>query len=105
MYALIYKSGMCLGIFSSKRIMQAVIEEIIRGDYQKTGVYGNFNFRYIKFNADEPWVVREDKVDSCEAGALFSFSTMHTEKFVHKVQTDWNTGKVLDMDAKSTTNI
>ena len=40
-----------------------------------------------------------------ETRALLSLHTMHSEKFIHKVKTDWSTGEILDMDADTTNNL
>lgn len=105
MYALIYKSGMFLGVFSSKKTMRIVIETMIKDQYQKNGYNGNYNFRYIKFNPDEPWIVKNGEDAPKETNALLSLYTMHSEKFIHKVKTDWTTGEILDMDADTTNNL
>ena len=104
MYALIKGTGMFIGFFSTKKKMQIVIEELIRSDFEKDGHYGNYNFRYIKLNIDEPWFTKDGKAAPKETNALFSLSTIHDEKFTHKVLTDWSTGKILSMDAEKTTN-
>lgn len=105
MYALIYKSGMFLGIFSSKKTMRIVIEAMIKDQYERDGYYGDYHFQYIKFNQDEPWITKTGKDAPVETCALLSLSTMHPEKFIHKVKTDWSTGEILDMDADTTNNL
>lgn len=106
MYALIKGTGSFIGVFSSKKTMQTIIETLIKDDYEKNGgPCGNFNFRWIKFKADQPWFTINGVEPSKEATALLSLSTMHTEKFVHKVMTDWSTGKIISIDAENTTNI
>lgn len=105
MYALIYKTGSFLGIFSTKRKMQELINIMIKDSYEKDGHYGNFNFRWVKFNVDEPWFTKNGKSAPKESNAILSLFTMHEEKFIHKVKTDWSTGKILSMDGDSTTNI
>lgn len=106
MYALIKGTGMLVGIFSSKKTMQTIIETLIKDDYEKNGgPCGNFNFRWIKFKADQPWFTINGVESPKEANALLSLSTMHTEKFVHNVMTDWSTGKIISIDAENTTNI
>ena len=105
MYALIYKAGSFLGVFSSKAKMKAVIETMIKDNYEYSGTYGNFNFRWVKFNIDEPWFTIGDKEPSNESRAILSLFTLHTENFTHKVMTDWSTGKILSFDADNTTNI
>lgn len=105
MYALIYKSGNFLGVFSSKAKMKQVIEMIIKGSYEDTGYHGNYNFRWVKLNVDEPWFTPSGVEPSKESQAIFSLHTMNTEKFIHKVMTDWSTGKILNMDANDTTNV
>lgn len=105
MYALIYRTGSFLGVFSSKEKMRTIIETIIKDNYEDSGTYGNFNFRWVKFNVDEPWFTIGGVKPSNESRAILSLYTMHEEKFTHKVMTDWSTGKVISMDAESTTNI
>lgn len=105
MYALIYKTGSFLGVFSSKAKMRAVIETLIKDKYEDSGTYGNFNFRWVKFKVDEPWFTIGGKDPSNESRAILSLFTMHEEKFTHKVMTDWSTGKILSFDADNTTNI
>lgn len=104
MYALIYKGGHFLGVFSSKKSMKNVIEAIIKNQYEIDGYHGNYNFRYIKFNPDEPWLTKDGENAPDETYALFTFYTMHSERFTHKVKTDWSTGEILDMDADDTSN-
>ena len=105
MYALIYKAGSFLGVFSSKAHMQVVIKQIIKDAYETDGCYGNFNFRWVKFNINEPWFTKDGKEAPKETKALLSLYTMHDEKFIHKVMTDWSTGKIISMDGKETTNV
>ena len=45
MYALIYRTGSFLGVFSSKEKMRTIIETIIKDNYEDSGTYGNFNFQ------------------------------------------------------------
>lgn len=105
MYALMYKTGSFLGLFSTKKNMQIVIDTIIKDDYEKNGYYGNFNFRWVKLNVDEPWFTKDGKDAPSETRAILSLFTMHEEKFIHKVKTDWSTGKIISMDGDSTTNV
>lgn len=106
MYALIKGTGMFIGVFSSKKTMQTLIELLIKEDHKKNGgPCGNFNFRWIKFKADQPWFTINGVEPPAETNALLSLSTMHTEKFTHKVLTDWSTGKIISLDSDRTTNI
>lgn len=105
MYALIYKSGIFLGVFSSKKTMRIVIEAMIKDHYETNGYHGDYHFQYVKFNPDEPWIIKTGEAAPVETRALLSLSTMHSEKFIHKVKTDWSTGEILDMDAKTTNNL
>lgn len=105
MYALIYKSGSFLGVFSSKEHMQVAIEQIIKDHYEIDGCHGNYNFRWIKFNVNEPWFTKDGKEPPKETRAILSLYTMHEERFIHKVKTDWSTGKIISMDSDNTTNI
>ena len=105
MYALIYKGGCFLGIFSSKEKMHEFIKMIIKDDYEKNGYYGDFHFQYVKFAMNEPWFTPGGVDPSPESKAILSLYTMHPEKFVRKVKTNWSTGEILDMDAKTTSDI
>lgn len=105
MYALIRRSGSFVGIFSSKENMRLVIEALIKDSYETNGYHGNYNFRYIKFNVNEPWITVDGNDAPKETTAILSLSTMHTEYFTHCVKTDWSTGKILDMDSDKCTNI
>ena len=105
MYALIYKTGMFIGFFSSKKKMQIIIEAMIKDSYEKTGHNGNYNFRWVKLNVDEPWFTKDGKDAPKETNAILSLFTMHEEKFIHKVKTDWSTGKIISMDGNNTTNV
>lgn len=106
MYALIRGTGSFIGVFSSKKTMQTIIELLIKEDCEKNGrPCGNFNFRWIQFKADQPWFTINGIESPKETNALLSLSTMHTEKFTHKVMTDWSTGKIISMDGKETTNV
>ena len=95
MYALI-RRGILVGIFSTKDHMRIVIEQIIKDEKETNGTpVGNMSFRYIKFKANCPWF---DDSSDMEAGkALFSFSTMHTERFPNVVETDWSTGEIIKL--------
>ena len=105
MFALIKGTGMFIGFFSTKERMKFVIDEMIQDEYETTGYHGNYNFRYVEFNLDEPWFCRDNEYPAEVGKALFSLSTMHTEYFTHCVKTDWSTGEILDMDADDTTNL
>ena len=82
MYALI-KNQQLIGIFTSKKTMRNAIEELIKDSYKDTGVHGDYHFRYTQFKLDEI------------SSELVSFFTMRTEKFEHKVETQWHTGEIL----------
>lgn len=105
MYALIYKGGYFLGVFSSKTTMRIVIEAMIKDQYEKNGYHGDYHFQYIKFNPDEPWITKTGEDAPKETNALLNLHTIHPEKFTHKVKTDWSTGEILDMDADTTNNL
>lgn len=106
MYALIRKNGSFVGFFSSKNKMQTVIEALIKDDYETNGSpCGNFNFRWVKLNIDEPWFTKDGKVAPKESNAILSLYTLHDEKFTHKVMTDWSSGKIISLDSDKTTNI
>ena len=85
MYALIMKNQQLIGIFTTKKAMRVAIEALIRDDYEATGYYGHFHFKYHKINPNT--------IDA----SLVSFFTMHPEKFDHEVETDWNTGKIIKL--------
>ena len=85
MYALIMKGQQLIGIFTSKRAMRKAIEALIQDDYEKTGYYGHYHFRYRK--------IESNTIDI----GLVSCFTMHEEKFEYEVETDWNTGKILKL--------
>lgn len=105
MYALIYKAGIFLGVFSSKKTMRITIEALIQDQYKTNGYHGDYHFQYVKFNPDEPWITKTGENAPAETRALLSLSTMHSERFIHKVKTDWNTGEILDMDADTSNNL
>lgn len=85
MYALIYKSQVLVGIFTSKKAMREAVEVLIKDDYERTGYYGHYHFRY-----------REIKTNTFDKG-LTSCFTMHPENFPHQIETDWNTGKIIKL--------
>lgn len=105
MFILINGTGFMCGIFSTMERMIAVIEEGIKSHYESEGFYGNFNYRYIECNLDEPYFSDTDEYKADVGRALFSLHTMHDEYFTKKVKTDWKTGKILSMDANDTTNV
>ena len=82
MYALI-KNQQLIGIFTSKKKMKEICEAIITDDYIDSGTYGWYHFRYIKIKPNEL------------NKALFSLFTMHQEYFVHEIENDPKTGKIL----------
>lgn len=96
MYILI-KASMLMGIFSTKQKMRKVIEANIQDNYETKGCHGDYHFRYIKCNLNEPWFSKDGKYNSEVGQALFGLSTMHDEYFTHKVETDWSTGKILKL--------
>lgn len=105
MYALMYRAGSFLGLFSTKKKMRIVIKTIIKDDYEKNGYNGNYNFRWVKLNVDEPWFTKDGKDAPTETRAILSLFTMHDEKFTHKVKTDWSSGKIISMDSDCVTNV
>lgn len=93
---LVIRASMVFGIFSSKKYMRAAVEQYIKDDYEtKGGPCGNYHFKYIKFNADEPWFSKDGNYHAEIGKALFSLSTMHTEYFPNEIETDWSTGKII----------
>ena len=95
MYLLIKGSGMLVGIFSNKKIMKMCVEAMIKSDYQQKGYNGDYHFRYIKINPNDPWLTKNDEDCKKASKAIFSLSTMHTEYFPNEIKTDWSTGKIL----------
>lgn len=94
MYILI-KSSSLVGIFSTKEIMKEVIEVLIKDNFEKYGTHGDYHFKYIEMKVDEPWV---GNVYNREVGnALFSLSTLHSEYFPNKIETDWSTGEIIKL--------
>lgn len=92
---LVLRRDMVFGVFSSKKIAKMCMEAVIQSDYEKTGTYGWYHFRYIKFDVDEPWLNKDNKSYNAEIGrALFSLSTLHTEYF-KEIENDPHTGKIL----------
>ena len=95
MYALIRRE-MLVGIFSTKDHMRAVIEALVKEEIEKDGKpVGNMAFRYVKFKPNCPWF--NDSADIEAGKALFTFSTMHTERFPNVVETDWSTGEIIKL--------
>jgi len=94
MYLLI-RASMVFGIFSNKKYMRDAIEQYIK-DQRETngGPSGNYHFRYIKFEINDPWFNTTGEYHPEVGQALFSLSTMHNEYFPNKVETDWSTGKI-----------
>lgn len=84
MYALI-KNEQLIGIFTSKKMMKAACEIIIKDSYEDYGYHGWYHFRYIEFEPNEM------------NKAFFSLFTMHQEYFVNEIENDPNTGKILNL--------
>ena len=97
MYALIDNHSMLIGFFSSKKRMKMVIEALIKNHYEVDGYHGNYHFRYVKMNLDEPWLTKDGEPAPAESNAILSLATMHPKKFIHEVKTDWNTGEILKL--------
>ena len=86
------------GIFSSKKYMREAIEQYIKDNKETNGTLcGDFHFKYIKFDVNDPWFNKDGEYHSEVGKALFSFSTMHTEAFPNEVKTDWTTGKIIKL--------
>lgn len=102
---LVIRASMVFGIFSNKTYMREAIEQYIKDKYESHGYHGDYHFRYIKFEANEPWFTKDGKYHHDIAKALFSLSTIHDEYFTHKIKTDWSTGEILDIDADTTNNL
>lgn len=95
---LVIKRSMLFGIFSNKKYMREAIEKWIKDDKETNGTpCGNYHFRYITFNADEPWFTKNGKYNEKVSKALFSLSTMHTESFTNEIETDWSTGEIIKL--------
>ena len=84
MYALI-KNQQLIGIFTSKKMMKAICELIIKDSYEDNGYYGWYHFRYCEF---EP-----DTIDK----SLVSLFTIHPEYFTNEIENDPNTGEILNL--------
>ena len=55
----------------------------------------DFHFKYFTMKPDEPYLSNSENYNYDVSKALFSFSTLHDEYFKNKIETDWNTGKIL----------
>ena len=82
MYVLL-KNNQLLGIFTTKKLMRKACEIIVKDDYQTTGTYGWYHFRYCKI---EPNVFSKP---------LVTLFTLHPEYFT-EIENDPNTGEILD---------
>lgn len=93
---LVIRASMVFGIFSNKKYMRDAIKQYIK-DYKETNgtPCGNFHFKYIKFDVNDPWFNKDGEYHSEVGKALFSLSTMHDECFPNKVETDWSTGEII----------
>lgn len=89
------RTSLLFGIFSSLEHMQIAIEEYIKDTKETEGTpLGDFHFRYVEFEANEPWFATDGKWHAEIGKAMFSLSTMHTEYFTNKIETDWSTGEI-----------
>lgn len=89
------RASVLFGIFSSLEHMQVAIEAYIKDTKETEGTpLGDFHFRYVEFEANEPWFTADGEWHSEIGKAMFSLSTMHTEYFINKVETDWSTGEI-----------
>ena len=84
---------MLVGIFSTKEIMKYVVQQIIEDEMEDKEVGGDFHFKYLEMELDQPWLSDSNP----NAKAIFSFSTMHDEYFPNKIETDWKTGKITNI--------
>lgn len=84
MYALI-KNQQLIGIFTSKKMMKAACEMIIKDSYEDDGIHGWYHFRYA--------VIEPNTIDK----ALVSLFTMHTEYFTNEIENDPKTGEILNL--------
>ena len=97
MYLVIHRSSV-FGIFSSKKYMREAIKQWIKDDKETNGTpCGDFHFKYIKFDINDPWFNKDGEYHSEVGKALFSLSTMHDECFPNKVETDWSTGEIIKL--------
>ena len=94
---IVIRASMLFGIFSSKKLMRAAIEEYIKDKYETNGCHGHYHFKYIKCKANEPWFSKDGTYNKEVGRALFSLSTMHDEYFTNAIETDWSTGEILKM--------
>lgn len=92
---LVIRASMVFGIFSNKKYMRDAIESFIKDNYETTGTYGWYHFKYIKFNPNEPWFSRNGEYNKEIGRALFSLSTWHNEYF-KSIENDPHTGKLLN---------
>lgn len=76
--------------------MKIVIENLIKSE-STDGVHGDYHFRYIEFNVNEPWFSEMDEYNTNIGKALFSLTTLHDEYFPNKVETDWATGEIIKL--------
>lgn len=84
MYALI-KNQQLIGIFTSKKMMKAACEIIIKDSYEDDGVHGWYHFRYC--------TIESNTIDK----ALVSLFTMHPEYFTNEIENDPKTGEILNL--------
>lgn len=100
-FYLCIRASMLFGIFSSLKHMQVAIEEYIKDIKETEGTpLGDFHFRYIEFEANEPWFTtdsNEGELNNEVARAIFSLSTMHDEYFPNKIETNWSTGEIISI--------
>ena len=89
---------MVFGIFSNKSYMREAIEQYIKDNKETNGTpCGDFHFKYIKFDVNDPWFNKDGEYHPEVGKALFSLSTMHDEFFPNKVETDWSTGEIIKL--------
>ena len=95
---LVIRASMVFGIFSNKNYMKDAIEQYIKDRFETDGgPCGDFHFKYIKFDINDPWFNKDGEYHPEVGKALFSLSTMHDECFPNKVETDWSTGKIIKL--------
>ena len=95
---LVIRASIVFGIFSNKKYMRDAIKQYIKDNKETNGTpCGNFHFKYIKFDVNDPWFNKDGEYHKEVGQALFSLSTMHDECFPNKVETDWSTGEIIKL--------
>lgn len=95
---LVIRASIVFGIFSNKKYMRDAIKQYIKDNKETNGTpCGNFHFKYIKFDVNDPWFNKDGEYHPEIGKALFSLNTMHDEHFPNKIETDWSTGEIIKL--------